>query len=178
MRAQIKEKQNKLKTLLQLNPTIDNPMDEVTAAHCLHRVTNMCLDAAQMALMTVDTSPDWYGLKAKVRKASLAKEAIVISNTDTLPLSSALTVPKERARGSHLSKAKENPSIMETEARGMLVTHIGVKQTLPLLSHRTRRSRVDSATKLATLLIIAGSVKLCIVAPCTKQIQWQAAAAI
>ncbi len=35
------------------------------------------------------------------------------------PLSSALTVPKERARESHLSKAKGNPSIMETEARGM-----------------------------------------------------------
>jgi hypothetical protein len=57
MRAQIKEKQNKLKNLLQLNPTIDNPMDEATTAHWLHRVTNTCLDAAQMALITVDTSP-------------------------------------------------------------------------------------------------------------------------
>jgi hypothetical protein len=56
MRAQIKEKQNKLKNLLQLDPTMDNPMDEVTAGHWLHRVTNICLDAAQMTLMTVDTS--------------------------------------------------------------------------------------------------------------------------
>jgi hypothetical protein len=57
MRTQLKEKQNKLKNILQLNPTVDNPWDEVTAAHWMHRVTNICLDAAQMALMTVDTSP-------------------------------------------------------------------------------------------------------------------------
>ena len=59
MRAQLKEKQNKLRNILQLNPTVDNPWDEVTAAHWMHRVTNICLDAAQMALMTVDTSPVW-----------------------------------------------------------------------------------------------------------------------
>ena len=57
MRTQLKEKQNKLRNILQLNPTVDNPWDEVTAAHWMHRVTNICLDAAQMALMTVDTSP-------------------------------------------------------------------------------------------------------------------------
>ena len=94
----------------------------------------------------------------------------MISNTDTLPLSSALSVPKERARKNLLSMEKENHSITETEARGMLGTHIGVKWALPLLSHRTLRLRVVSATKLATLLIIAGSVKLCIVAPCTNKL--------
>jgi hypothetical protein len=35
MRTQLKEKQNKLKNMLQLNPTRDNPWDEVTAAHIL-----------------------------------------------------------------------------------------------------------------------------------------------
>jgi hypothetical protein len=57
MRAQLKEKQVKLRELLQLNPTIDNPLDELTYAHWIHRVTNICLDAAQMALTAVDTSP-------------------------------------------------------------------------------------------------------------------------
>ena len=33
MRTQLKEKQNKLRNILQLNPTVDNPWDEVTAAH-------------------------------------------------------------------------------------------------------------------------------------------------
>jgi hypothetical protein len=94
----------------------------------------------------------------------------MISNTDTLPLSSALSVPKERARGNLLSKVKGNHSTMKTEARGMLGTRIGAKQALPLLSHRTLRSRVDSDTKLATLLTIAGNVKLCIVAPCTNKL--------
>ena len=32
-------------------------MDELTYSHWIHRVTNICLDAAQMALMAVDTSP-------------------------------------------------------------------------------------------------------------------------
>ena len=57
MRTQLKEKQVKLRELLQLNPTIDDPMDELTYAHWIHRVTNICLDAAQMALTAVDTSP-------------------------------------------------------------------------------------------------------------------------
>jgi hypothetical protein len=57
MRAQLKEKQVKLREILQLNPTIDNPLDELTFAHWVHRVTNICLDAAQMALTAVDTSP-------------------------------------------------------------------------------------------------------------------------
>ncbi len=43
--------------MLQLNPTIDNPMDEITYSHWIHRVINICLDAAQMALQAVDTSP-------------------------------------------------------------------------------------------------------------------------
>jgi hypothetical protein len=55
MRTQLKEKQ--VKDLLQLNPTVDNPLDELTYSHWIHRVTNICLDAAQMALMAVDTSP-------------------------------------------------------------------------------------------------------------------------
>jgi len=57
MRIQLREKQVKLRELLQLNPTIDDPMDELTYAHWIHRVTNICLDAAQMALTAVDTSP-------------------------------------------------------------------------------------------------------------------------
>ncbi len=77
---------------------------------------------------------------------------------------------KGKGKGKPPFKGKKNPSIMETEARGMLVTHIGVKQDLPLLSHRTRQSRMVSATKLATLLIIAEHVKLCIVAPCTNKL--------
>ena len=56
MRTQLKEKQVKLRDLLQLNPTIDNPLDELTYSHWIHRVTNICIDAAQMALMAVDTS--------------------------------------------------------------------------------------------------------------------------
>ncbi len=40
-----------------INPTIDNPLDELTYSHWIHRITNICLDAAQMALMAVDTSP-------------------------------------------------------------------------------------------------------------------------
>ncbi len=57
MRLQLKEKQVKLREILQLNPTIDNPLDELTYSHWIHRVTNICLNAAQMALMAVDTSP-------------------------------------------------------------------------------------------------------------------------
>jgi hypothetical protein len=57
MRTQLKEKQAKLRDLLQLNPTIDNPLDELAYSHWMHRITNICLDAAQMALMAVDTSP-------------------------------------------------------------------------------------------------------------------------
>jgi hypothetical protein len=57
MRTQLNEKQVKLRDLLQLNPTIDNPLDELTYSHWIHRITNICLDAAQMALMAVDTSP-------------------------------------------------------------------------------------------------------------------------
>ncbi len=53
MRAQLKVKQVKLREILQLNPTIDNPWDELTFAHWVHRVTNICLDAAQMALTAV-----------------------------------------------------------------------------------------------------------------------------
>jgi hypothetical protein len=79
--------------------------------------------------------------KAKVRKASLAKEAIGTINIGMLPRSSALTVPKEKAREKEnfLLKEKENHSTLETEARGMLDSHVGVNQALPLLSHRTRR---------------------------------------
>jgi hypothetical protein len=50
MRIQLKEKQVKLREILQLNPTIDNPLDELTYSHWIHRVTNICLNAAQMAL--------------------------------------------------------------------------------------------------------------------------------
>ena len=57
MRTQLKEKQLKLRELLQINPTVDNPMDEITYSHWIHRVTNICLDAAQMALQAVETSP-------------------------------------------------------------------------------------------------------------------------
>jgi hypothetical protein len=57
MRLQLKEKQVKLREILQLNPAIDNPLDELTYSHWIHRVTNICLDAAQMTLMAVDTSP-------------------------------------------------------------------------------------------------------------------------
>jgi len=64
MRTQLKEKQLKLKDLLQLNPTVDNPMDEITYSHWIHRVTNICLDAAQMALQDVDTSPGMHYLFA------------------------------------------------------------------------------------------------------------------
>jgi hypothetical protein len=48
MRLQLKEKQVKLREILQLNPT----------------VTNICLDAAQMTLMAVDTSPCMHYLFA------------------------------------------------------------------------------------------------------------------
>jgi hypothetical protein len=41
MRSQLKEKQVKLRELLQLNPTIDNPLDELTYAHWIHRVTHL-----------------------------------------------------------------------------------------------------------------------------------------
>jgi hypothetical protein len=64
MRMQLKAKQLKLKDLLQLNPTIDNPMYEITYSHWIHRVTNICLDAAQMALQAVDTSPGMHYLFA------------------------------------------------------------------------------------------------------------------
>ena len=57
IRDRLKEKKVKLREILQLNPTIDNPLDELTFAHWVHRVTNICLDAAQMALTAVDTSP-------------------------------------------------------------------------------------------------------------------------
>jgi hypothetical protein len=57
MRTQLKEKQVKLRDLLQLNTTIDNPLDELTYSHWIHRITNICQDSAQMALMVVDTSP-------------------------------------------------------------------------------------------------------------------------
>ncbi len=57
MRIQLKEKQVKLREILQLNPTIDNPLDELTYSHWIHRVTNICLDAAQMPLTSLDTSP-------------------------------------------------------------------------------------------------------------------------
>ena len=46
MRTQLKDKQVKLRDLLQLNPTIDNPLDELTYSHWIHRATNICLDAA------------------------------------------------------------------------------------------------------------------------------------
>jgi hypothetical protein len=58
MRTQLKEIRVKLRDLLQLNPTIlGNPLDELTYSHWIHRVTNIFLDAAQMALTAVDTSP-------------------------------------------------------------------------------------------------------------------------
>jgi hypothetical protein len=41
MRTQLKEKQVKLRDLLQLNPTIDNPLDELTYSLWMHRVTNI-----------------------------------------------------------------------------------------------------------------------------------------
>ena len=64
MRTQLKEKQVKLRNLLQLNPTIDNPLDKLTYSHWIHRITNICLDAAQMALASVDTSPGMHFLFA------------------------------------------------------------------------------------------------------------------
>jgi hypothetical protein len=57
MRVQLKEKQVKLHEILQLNPTIDNLLNELTFAHWVHQVSNICLDAAQMALTAVDSSP-------------------------------------------------------------------------------------------------------------------------
>jgi hypothetical protein len=41
MRIQLKEKQVKLSEILQLNPTVDNPLDELTYSHWIHRVTNI-----------------------------------------------------------------------------------------------------------------------------------------
>ena len=69
MRSQLKEKQVKLREILQLNPTVDNPLDELTYSHWIHRVTNICLDAAQMALMPVDTSPGMQYLFAPSSEA-------------------------------------------------------------------------------------------------------------
>jgi hypothetical protein len=38
MRSQLKEKQIKSRELLQLNPTIDNPLDVLTFSHWVHRI--------------------------------------------------------------------------------------------------------------------------------------------
>jgi hypothetical protein len=65
MRVQLKEKQVKLREILQLNPTIDNPLDELTFAHWV-------VDAAQMALTAVDTSPGMNYLFAPSTKANNA----------------------------------------------------------------------------------------------------------
>ncbi len=46
---------------------------------------------------------------------------------------------KGKGKGKSPFKGKENHSTLETEARGMLDSHIGVNQAPPLLSHRTRR---------------------------------------
>jgi hypothetical protein len=35
-------------------PTTDNPMDEISFQHWKHRVTNICLDATQVALQGMD----------------------------------------------------------------------------------------------------------------------------
>jgi hypothetical protein len=69
--------------------------------------------------------------KDKGKKGKPGKEVFAISNIDMLPLNSALMVQRERVKENHLSKAKGNPSIMETVVRGVLVTCIGVKQALP-----------------------------------------------
>jgi hypothetical protein len=42
MRIQLKEKQVKLRDILQLNPTVDSPLDELTYSHWIHRITNIC----------------------------------------------------------------------------------------------------------------------------------------
>ncbi len=42
MRLHLKEKQVKLREKLQLNPTVNNPLDELTYSHWIHRVTNIC----------------------------------------------------------------------------------------------------------------------------------------
>ncbi len=74
---QLKEKQViKLRELFQLNPTIDNPLDELTYAHWVHRVTNICLDAAQMALTAVDISP---GMNYLFAPSTTARGTIALS---------------------------------------------------------------------------------------------------
>ena len=53
-RDRLIKQQDTVRSTLLLTPTTDNPMDEISFQHWKHRVTNICLDAAQVALQTVD----------------------------------------------------------------------------------------------------------------------------
>ena len=53
-RDRLIKQQDTVRSTLLLTPTSDNPMDEISFQHWKHRITNICLDAAQVALQTVD----------------------------------------------------------------------------------------------------------------------------
>ena len=53
-RERLIKQQDTVRSTLLLTPTSDNPMDEISFQHWRHRVTNICLDAAQVALQGVD----------------------------------------------------------------------------------------------------------------------------
>jgi hypothetical protein len=53
-RDRLIKQQDTVRSTLLLTPTTDNPMDEISFQHWKHRITNICLDAAQVALQTVD----------------------------------------------------------------------------------------------------------------------------
>jgi hypothetical protein len=53
-RDRLIKQQDTVRTTLLLTPTTDNPMDEISFQHWKHRVTNICLDAAQVALQGMD----------------------------------------------------------------------------------------------------------------------------
>ena len=53
-RERLIKQQDTVRSTLLLTPTTDNPMDEISYQHWKHRITNICLDAAQVALQTVD----------------------------------------------------------------------------------------------------------------------------
>ena len=53
-RERLIKQQDTVRSTLLLTPTSDNPMDEISFQHWKHRITNICLDAAQVAMQTVD----------------------------------------------------------------------------------------------------------------------------
>ncbi len=53
-RDRLIKQQDTVRTTLLLTPTTDNPMDEISFQHWKHMVTNICLDAAQVALQGMD----------------------------------------------------------------------------------------------------------------------------